>query len=319
VGAVLEMMFVAQYARTQIVVPVIILFLDIILGSRAVGQISAGSETKTITWGIVTERNQKEIEAHSRDFVRYLAKKLSSSSEIEGKIVVAPSPSRLATLLTERKADFYMESSRPTYMINSVYGAGKLLLRRWKGGMADYHSAIFTMSNGEIKKLDDLKGKIIAFEDPESTSGFFLPKLFLTKKGFKVSPKRQIDAKVSSGEVGYIFAQSQRKVVDLVLTKQVAAGAFSNDDYATLDGEKKSNISILAETASLPRHLVSVRKNLNSALAKRLEKTMLSMHEDPEGRSILEKIDTTKFDVLPGGESAINQRLLDVYYSPQKK
>jgi phosphonate transport system substrate-binding protein len=313
------MMFVAKHAGRHAVFPAILFLFDIIGGSPAVGQMSARPEAKTITWGIVTERNPKEIEAHSQDFMRYLAKKLSSSSKIEGKIVGTLTPPRLATLLTERKADFYMESPRPTYMINSVYGAGKLLLRRWKGGMADYHSAVFTTSDSEIKKLEDLKGKIIAFEDPESTSGFFLPKLLLTKKGFKLSRTAQVDAKVAPGEVGYIFAQSQRKLVDLVLTKQVAAGAFSNDDYAALDGNKKSAISILAETASLPRHLVSVRKTLEPALAKGLERILLSMHDDPEGRSMLEKIDTTKFDALPGGESAINQRLLEVYYSPQKK
>jgi hypothetical protein len=33
----------------------------------------------------------------------------------------------------------------------------------------------------------------------------------------------------------------------------------------------------------LPRHLVSVRKDLAPALTKGLEKVLLSMHEDPEG------------------------------------
>jgi phosphonate transport system substrate-binding protein len=310
---------VTKHVRGLAVVPAVVLLFDIIVGSGAVGQTTGRFEAKTITLGIVAETNQKEIEKHFQDFVSYLAKNLSSPSKIEGKIVVTPTQSRLAGLLTERKVDFYMESPHPTYMVNSVYGAGKLLVRRWKGGMADYHSIIFTKRNDETKRLEDLKGKIIGFEDSESTSGYFLPKLFLTKKGFKLSRQTQINAKVSPGEVGYIFARSQGKLVDLVLTKQVAAGAFSNDDYAALDGSKKSDITILAETASLPRHLVSVRKDLAPPLAKRLEKILLSMHEDPEGRSILQKTGTTKFDALPGGESAINQRLLDTYYSPEKK
>jgi hypothetical protein len=47
---------------------------------------------------------------------------------------------------------------------------------------------------------------------------------------------------------------------------------------------------------------------------------LLSMHQNTEGRSILAKADrTTKFDALPGGELAVRQRLLDTYYSPQKK
>jgi phosphonate transport system substrate-binding protein len=310
---------VTKHVRRLAVVPAIVLFFDIVVGSFALGQTPGGFEAKTITLGIVAATNEKEIEKHFQDFVRYLAKKLSSASKIEGKIIVTPTQSGLARLLTERKADFYMESPHPTYMINSVYGAGKLLVRRWKGGMADYHSVIFTKRSGETKGLEDLKGKIIGFEDPESTSGYFLPKLLLTKRGFKLSRQAQMDAKVSPGEVGYIFAQSQGKLVDLVLTKQVAAGAFSNDDYAALDGSKKSDITILAETASLPRHLVSVRKDLAPPLVKGLEKILLAMHEDPEGRSILQKTDTTKFDALPGGQSAINQRLLDTYYSPEKK
>src|SRR5258705_8185 len=209
--------------------------------------------------------NQKEVEEHFQDFVRYLATKLSTASNVEGRIVVVPTQSRLANLLIERKADFYMESPYPTYLINSVYGAGKLFLRRWKGGMADYHTLIFTKRNGQTKRLEDLQGKTIAFEDPESTSGHFLPKMFLSRKGFKLVRKTQIAANVSRGEVGYIFANSQDKLVDLVLTQQVAAGAFSNDDYAALDGKKKSDVAILAETASLPRHLVSVRRNLPPA------------------------------------------------------
>jgi len=310
-------MFVTKHAR-RLAIFSAICFLSVVAGSRALGQTRGGFEAKTITLGIAAETNQKEIEAHFRDFVSYLAGKLSSTSKIEGRIVFAPTQSRLASLLSERKADFYMESPHPTYMINSVYGAGKLLLRRWKGGMADYHASIFTTRNGETKRLEDLKGKVIAFEDPESTSGYFLPKLLLAKKGFKLLQKT--DSNVPHGHVGYIFAGTQDKLIDLVLTKQVAAGAFSNDDYSALSDSKKADIILLAETASLPRHLVSVRKDLPPALAKDLEKALLSMHQDPEGRSILQKTDgTTKFEALPGGELAVRQRLLDTYYAPQKK
>jgi phosphonate transport system substrate-binding protein len=295
-------------------------FFDIALGSHAAGQTPGRVEAKTITLGIVSPRNQKEIEEHFRDFVRYVARKLSSAPPIEGRIVVAPTQSGLANLLIERRVDFYLESPYPTYLINNVYGAGKLLLRRWKGGMAEYHALIFTRKGGEIKRLEDLRGKIIAFEDPGSTSGHFLPKFFLSRKGFKLSQKTQIEPNVPAGEIGYIFTYSQKKLVDLVLTKQVAAGAFSNDDYATLDETKKSEITILAETDRLPRHLVSIRKDLAPVLANRLEKVLLSMDKDPEGRRILQRTDgTTKFDALPGGELAMRQRLLDTFYSPEKK
>jgi phosphonate transport system substrate-binding protein len=297
-----------------------ILLLELIVGSGVSAQTTRGLEAKTITLGVVTQSNQKEVEARFQDFVSYIGRKLAAQSKMEGKVMIASTQPRLASLLTERRADFYMESPYPTYLINDVYGAGKLLLRRWKGGMADYRALIFTKTDGDTKRLEDLKGKIIAFEDPESTSGYHLPKLLLTRTGFTLSPAARIDAKVRPGDIGYVFASSQRKLLDMVLTQKVAAGAFSNDDYARLDESKRSAITVLAETASLPRHLVSVRKNMAAAMVKELEKVLLSMDRDPEGRSILQKTDgTTKFDALPGGESAISRRLLDTYYSPKKK
>ena len=309
-----------QICRLAFLYAVATLLFDIVLGSHAVGQTPGRVDAKTITLGIVSPTNQKEIEQHFRDFVRYVASKLSAAPPIEGRIVVAPTQSGLANLLIDHSVDFYLESPYPTYLINNVYGAGRLLLRRWKGGMAEYHALIFTSRNSKTKRLEDLRGKIIAFEDPGSTSGHFLPKFFLSRKGFKLSQKAQIEPNVSRGEVGYIFAYSQTKLVDLVLTRQVAAGAFSNDDYASLDARKKSEITILAETDSLPRHLVSVRRDLAPVLANRLEKILLSMDQDPEGRRILQRTDgTTKFDALPGGELAMRQRLLDTFHSAEKK
>ena len=317
----MTLMFVTrQTGRLAVVYAIATLLFDIIPGSQAVAQTPSGAQPKAITLGIVSPVNQKEIEKQFRDFVRYVATKLAASQPTEGSMVVASSQSGLANLLAERKVDFYMESPYPTYLINNVYGAGKLLLRRWKGGMADYYALIFTTRNSETRRLEDLRGKIIAFEDPGSTSGHFLPKFLLSRLGFKLVEKRRIEPNVSADEVGYFFAYSQDKLVDLVLTKQVAAGAFSNDDYATLGKRKKSDIRILAETDSLPRHLVSVRKDLDPALVNRLEKILLSMHQDPEGRQILQRTDgTTKFDEFPGGEQAMRQRLLDAFYSPEKK
>jgi hypothetical protein len=44
------------------------------------------------------------------------------------------------------------------------------------------------------------------------------------------------------------------------------------------------------------------------------------MHQDPQGQRILQRTDgTTKFDEFPGGEAAMRQRLLDTFYSAEKK
>ena len=277
-------------------------------------------EVKWLSLGLVSETHQKEIENHFRDFVRYVARKLSSGPEIEARIVMASTPFEMAKLIEQRKVDFYMESAYPTYVINVVHGAGRLLLRRWKSGLADYYSVIFTRNGGGVKRLDDLKGKTIVFEDPGSTSGYLMPKLFLQRQGLKLIETGRYSPDAVSTDVGYVFARSQERLVDTVLSGQAAAGAFSNDDFSALDEKKKTGITPLAQTDRLPRHLVSVRGDLAPALVQRLEKILLAMDDAAEGRKILQRTDgTTKFDILPGGEEAMRRRLLESFYSPATK
>jgi phosphonate transport system substrate-binding protein len=307
-----------QSPRLVVISATATLLIAAVLGSNSAAQTRAAAETLTL--GIVSEIRHKEIEERYRDFVRYAARKFFSGSEIEGKVVIAPTPLDLANLLEQGKVDFYMESPYGTYVINNVHGAAKLLLRRWQRGKAEYRSLIFTKANGAVRRLGDLRGKIIAFEDPGSSSGHFIPKFFLLRNGFKLSEKDRVEANVASAEIGFIFANSQEKLIDLVLTNKLAAGAFSDDDYAALDNQRKPQIEVLAQTELLPRHLVSVRKEMLPAQAGRLEAILLAMHENEEGRSILKKTgDTTKFDLLPGGEEGIRRRLLESFYSADKR
>jgi phosphonate transport system substrate-binding protein len=306
--------------RRLFVIAIAALLFGAIRGSNAVGQTPSRVEVRTLSLGIVSEVHQKEIEEHYRDFVGYLARKLSAASDVEAKVIIASTPTELAKLLGQQKVDFYMESTYSTYVINDVQGAGKLLLRRWQRGKPEYQSLIFTKRNSGVNRLDDLRGKIIVFEDPESTSGYFLPKFFLLRNGFKLSEKGRLDASVAPGEIGYVFASSQEKLVDLVLTEQAAGGAFSDDDYAKLDEKAKADVGVLAQSERLPRHLVSIRKDMAPPLADRLKAILLSMSEDDEGRKILQKTgETTKFDRLPEGEEGMRRRLLETFYSPAKK
>jgi phosphonate transport system substrate-binding protein len=291
--------------------------LVLIITSRATpaGQTSGPVKVKSITLGFVSGTSPREIEAHFRNLVGYVARKLGSGPDIEGKIVIVPAPLQMAKLLEEKKIDFYMESPYPTYLINKQ-GAASLLLRRWKSGLAEYRSLIFSNRDGETSRLEQLRGRMIAFEDPGSTSGYFLPKVLLLKKGFTLTEKSALDAKVSPKEIGYVFASTDVHVVNFVLSKQVAAGAFSDDDYGALDGNRKSDITILAQTDPFPRHLVSVRKDLDPAVKNRLKEILLVMDQDNEGRSILQQTDnTTKFDLLPGGEASVRRKLVETFRS----
>jgi len=297
-----------------------VIFLGAVLCSDAPAQTTNPSTSKSLALGLVATSHQREIEEHFRDFVFYLSRQYHSAADAEGKVVVAASVPDLAKLLEQSKVDFFLESPYPTYVVNQVHGAGRLLLRRWKSGMAEYRSLIATRKDSGITRLDSLRGKIIAFKDPESTSGYFLPKFFLQRNGFKLKQMASMNAQVPATEVGYIFADDSEKLFDLIFAKQVAAGAISDDDFARLDDQKKASLNILGQTDLLPRHLVSVRKDLSAAASERLSRILQSMHEDSEGGRILQKTDqTSRFDTLPGGEEAMRRRLLETFYAPDRK
>ena len=292
----------------------LIVTLLFITGPKTEAQVKQTVSIKALTLGVVYRSAPERVADHFRPLVEYAARKLAPTGEIKSIVKVAANTDQLIELVERAQVDFYLESPFPTYLINRT-GTGRLLLRRWKGGVSEYRGVLFTSKASRITGLEDLRGKMIAFEDPGSTSGYFLPKLLLFEKRFRVVEKPDLAAKILGGEIGYIFASSQKSVVKLVREEKVAAGAISNEDYASLDETSKAQLSMLAESGSVPRHLVSVRRNLPEAVIKRLTEILLSMHQDDEGQKILRQTDgTTKFDTLPGGEEAFRRKLNDLYH-----
>ena len=306
-----------QLPRVYLAVIVATLLFAPVLIAEA--QMKPGASVKTLTLGLVFYGPREPVEERFRPLVEYAGRKLSPAGDTKCTVIIAPSAMQLLKLIDEGRVDFYLESPYPTYVINRS-GAANILLRRWKSGMSEYRSVIFTSKESGIAQLSDLRGKMIAFEDAGSTSGYFLPKLWLFQKRFLVLEKPGLEAKVPPTEIGYIFATSVKNIVNLVVQQKVAAGAISNDDYANLDDKRKPLVSILSETESLPRHLVSVRRDLPEPVVKRLKDILLSMHEDGEGQKILRQTDnTTKFDLLPGGEEGFRRKLMELYRPRQSK
>jgi phosphonate transport system substrate-binding protein len=295
-------------------VAILLLMLLLIPAPEAAAQVNKTGSIKTLTLGVAYHSAPEQVADHFRPLVEYTARKLAPTGEIKSAVSVAANTAQLIRLLQQGQVDFYLESPFPTYLINRT-GTGKLLLRRWKRGMTEYRGVIFTSKASRITRLEDLRGKMIAFEDPGSTSGYFLPKLLLFEKRFQVAEKPDLAAKVSGDEIGYIFAGAEKNIVTLLLEGKVAAGAISDDDFANLDETTKAHLSILVVSQSVPRHLVSVRRNLPETVIKRLKEILLNMDQDDEGQKILRRADDTrKFDALPGGEETFRRKLNDLYH-----
>lgn len=228
----------------------------------------------------------------------YLAKELQSEGIDQGKVVVAKTVSQMAGLLREGKVDIFIDSPFPTLAASQLSGS-KLLLRRWKKGQGEYHSVIFTRKDSDVNRLEDLKGKMVAFQDPFSTTSYFLPKTMMLQKGLKLALKTDTSESVAPGEVGYVFSIADENIMLWVLRKKVIAGAIDDSGY---EKEAKSNLNslkVIEKSNLVPRHIVSYRADLPPKLVTRIKEILTGMDQSEEGKKALKDFESTsKFDAI---------------------
>jgi phosphonate transport system substrate-binding protein len=137
-----------------------------------------------------------------------------------------------------------------------------MLLQRWKRGVDEYHTVFFTKQDSGISRLKDLKGKMIAFKTPFSSSGYFLPKLVLVQAELRVVPKSEAAAPVDPEEVGYVFSGADENTVMWVLKEKVSAGVIDHHRFPTEAKGSLPSLQVIYQTFAMPRHLVSYRVDL---------------------------------------------------------
>jgi phosphonate transport system substrate-binding protein len=249
----------------------------------------------------------REAAAEIKKFLplaNYVGRHLQPEGITEARIVVAKDVSQMATLLREGKVDVYIDSPFPSVAASLLSGS-KYLLRRWKRGRAEYRSVLFAKKDSNLHRLEDLKGNILAFEEPFSSSGYFIPKMALAQAGFKLVLKPDPTKPVKREEIGYVFSLDDENTIVWVLRGKVTAGATDDYMYQKETHRYPNSLKVIHTTSSFPRHLVSCRADLAPNLVTRIKEILLEMDQSPEGRSALKEFEeTTKFDPLPGPSMA---------------
>ncbi len=157
--------------------------------------------------------------------------------------------------------------------------------------------------------LDDLKGKTIAFEDPGSTSAYFVPASILIREGMKLVYLTSPREKPPANMVGYIFSKQEINSSTLVHKGLVDAGAFNNLDWDKDDHLPKAfrkDMKIFYKTKRFPRAVEVVRKDLDPSIKQRLKEILLNAENDPKAKKALRAYHKTKkFDELDGNTWAM--------------
>ncbi len=260
-----------------------------------------------ITVGTVSREAAKNIREF-QPLADYLASRLGAEGIGAGRVVIAPTLAQMSALLKDGKVDLYIDSPFPSIAV-SRRAETRILARRWKKGVGEYHGVVFVRRDSEIKDIGGLKGKMLAFEEPVSSASYFLPKAALLHDGLKLTGKPERRSPVEADETGYVFSNDDRNTLAWVWKGEVAAGAINNIDYDKLAGQLGADLRVIYRTAAIPRHLVNVRPGLARQLAAKIQEILFAMEHSEEGRKALAACgETRRFDPLPGsGLDALNK------------
>lgn len=274
-------------------------------------EVEPGEEGRALVFGDISDDPGEVIEG-TQPMADYVASQLADYGIISGEVKVVASVEQMIEFIKDGKVDIYMDTIYPATVVSDATGA-QIVLRRWKFGVEEYVTVIFASKDSGITTLDALRGHMVAFDAPYSTSGFAVPAAYLTESGLTLIGKATYGEPVGADEVGFTFSYDDENTLQWVLRGFVAAGA--TDDFrfdVQFPEDARANLIELARTEPLPRQVVLIRADLEPDLVEAIVEILLAADENPDGQAALEAGQTTQFDEFPEGIEAAVARMRDL-------
>ncbi len=153
----------------------------------------------------------------------------------------------------------------------------------WRG--RPLYQSYLIVSAGDVRSqsLDDLRGKVFAYSDPDSNSGFLYPQYLLTQQG--ENPALYFSRT--------FFTWAHRKVVEAVGIGLADGGAVDGYVWETLaethpDLTRATRIINRSEDLGHPPFVA--RPDIALAELERFRATLLGMPDDPVGAELLKSL-----------------------------
>jgi phosphonate transport system substrate-binding protein len=156
---------------------------------------------------------------------------------------------------------------------------------------------IVPVTDTTTQSLYDLRGKVFAFSDPDSNSGFLYPTYTLARRG------------ESAGTFfrKTFFTWAHRKVVEAVASGLAQGGAVDGYVWDTLRLYQPDLISrtrVVEKSPEFGHTPVVARTSVSRADSRAMQRVLVEMASDAEGRDLLKRLNLDGF-------TAGNERLFD--------
>lgn len=263
------------------ILSVMVLLASLVLAACELKKDALGTAKNPIKFQIVPSVDARVLTHNSRILKDYLEKHTPYKFEI----TIPQSFVAVVEAFGTHRADVAAINTYGYYLAHKRYGAeARLTVIRY--GLATYQSQFLARADSNIKTLQDLAGKKVAFVDPASTSGYLLPSKTLRDR--KIQPKE------------IVFAMKHDSVVTMIYQGRVDAGAtyYTPPQGGQIDDARRlvktqypdveSKVKIVELSEPIPNDPIAFRQGIPEEMKEKIVDTLLQFAATEEGRKALD-------------------------------
>lgn len=241
----------------------------------------------------------------------YVVPRLADVGIREGRILMARDAQQMASYLRRGRVDWVTETAGTAMLLRERAGATPLLLTE-RDGTSRYHSVFFARRDSGLRTVADMAGHSVAFQRPTSTSAYFAPAGELLSQGMTLELLLSPNDPIRDGQVGYLFARSERNIATWVHKGLADVGVMSNldwDSHERMPSAFRRDLLLIGRTADYPRAVEMVRGDLDPKVRARLREVLIEASGDPQARDALTHFfgATGFLPVDPGDQAALER------------
>jgi phosphonate transport system substrate-binding protein len=227
----------------------------------------------TLNFGVVSSENEADRIARYQTFVAYMERTLRAPI----KMHQATDYAGTIEALKARKLEF-ARFGPASYAQAWLVTGGKvepIVVETDSDGFAGYHSVVVVKADSFFQSLDDLRGKSLAFADPNSTSGYIAPVFFLREDG--------VNPDTFFGRSGFSGSHENGILAVLNGTYDAAATWWTNEqrsNVARMEGKgmiPQGQIRYIWKSPKLPGSPWAMRTDLPDPLKAEIKSALVAL------------------------------------------
>ncbi|MGZ5280290.1 MAG: phosphate/phosphite/phosphonate ABC transporter substrate-binding protein, partial [Pseudobdellovibrionaceae bacterium] len=244
-----------------------------------------GSAKDPIVISLVPSKDTKSLMLSAQELSAWLTKETGYHFDIN----IPTSYVAVVEAIGSKRVDIAYLNTTNYFLAEEKYGAEVQFITLNVDGNSQYKGQFIVRTDSQMKSLEDLNGKKIAYVDPTSASGYILPAYQLKTKNIKPAEA--------------VFAGKHDSVVSMVYQKQVDVGttfyALPEKNGEPMDARRLvaaqypdvwEKLRILDFTVSLANDALVFRKDLDPEMKDKLVKAIEKWSSTNEGKVTLKAL-----------------------------